>query len=129
MNIAVAVVEWNGAYLVGTRGAAGSLAGYAEFPGGKIEPGESTAHAAARECCEETGLDVTVVRELRRVRYDYPHGQVEIAFLLCRPCEPQAPLLGSFHWVKREELAAHRFPPANEEMLRELVGGRLEAGG
>src|SRR5437764_2006476 len=56
--IAVAVVEKDGHFLVGQRPEGVSLAGLWEFPGGKIEPGESPEAAAVRECLEETGVDV-----------------------------------------------------------------------
>ena len=59
-EIAVAVVERDGSFLIGLRTAGLSLAGMAEFPGGKVEPGESPSAAAVRECLEETGLQIEV---------------------------------------------------------------------
>ncbi|MDP6469251.1 MAG: NUDIX domain-containing protein, partial [Pirellulaceae bacterium] len=58
--IAIAVVEHNGRFLVGMRPVETVLAGFSEFPGGKVEPNEVPAQAAVRECLEETGLEVEV---------------------------------------------------------------------
>ena len=54
--IAIAVVLHNDCVLIGVRPAGATLAGLWEFPGGKIEAGETPNEAAERECLEETGL-------------------------------------------------------------------------
>src|SRR5947209_7478611 len=59
-QIAIAVVEQDGRFLVGRRPAGVPLAGLSEFPGGKIEPQETAEAAAVRECFEETGIVVEV---------------------------------------------------------------------
>jgi 8-oxo-dGTP diphosphatase len=58
--IAIAVVEQNNCFLIGKRPPGVVLAGYWEFPGGKILDGEEPSACAARECREETGVDVEV---------------------------------------------------------------------
>ena len=55
-TIGIAVVEHQGSYLIGIRPAGASLAGFAEFPGGKCEAGEEPAAAAVRECLDGTDL-------------------------------------------------------------------------
>ncbi len=125
--IAIAVVEHENHFLVGTRDAGASLAGYAEFPGGKVESGESPTDAAVRECREETGIEVHAERLLQETDFDYSHGRLNIHFILCRPLDPSfsraLPLQGSFHWVPRTELSTLKFPPANEELLKILLSG------
>ncbi len=118
--IGVAVVERNGFFLVGLRPEGVPLAGYAEFPGGKCEPGEAAAACAVRECLEETGLAVEPVRLLDRRTWDFPHGRVELSFVLCRFVGDTAPR-PPFRWVTREELGGLRFPEANAAVLRCLV--------
>ena len=83
--IAIAVVRREGRYLVGRRGAGKALAGMWEFPGGKVEPGETAEQAALRECREETGLEVHVVEVLSKTSHNYDHGSVQLTFLLCEP--------------------------------------------
>jgi 8-oxo-dGTP diphosphatase len=54
--------------------------GYWEFPGGKLEPGESPRHALARELHEELGIEVVRAAPWLTQRYRYPHANVELAF-------------------------------------------------
>jgi mutator protein MutT len=121
--IAVALVQHAGRYLVGLRGDGVHLAGYSEFPGGRILPAESAEQAAVRECFEETGLAVRATRLRRRTTYHYDHGAVDLSFVDCElldgtdPGPPRPP----FRWVQAAELTGHRFPPANDAVLRELV--------
>jgi mutator protein MutT len=67
VEIAVAVVEHQGRFLIGKRPDDAALGGYWEFPGGKVEQGESPADAAIRECLEETGVasSTTIMRTAR----------------------------------------------------------------
>jgi len=60
VEVAVAVIERDGQFLIAQRPAGVPLAGYWEFPGGKIEAGESLEAAAARECWEEAGLEIRI---------------------------------------------------------------------
>ena len=99
-TIGIAVVEHQGCYLVGIRPPGASLAGFAEFPGGKCEAGEEPATAAVRECLEETGLRVEVLELLTRRLYEYAYGSVDLHFYLCHPLEvPEASHdLHGFRW-------------------------------
>lgn len=120
-RVAVAVVEAEGAYLVGVRGAEGPLPGYHEFPGGKLNHNESPFDGAVRECREETGLDVIAVETLYECRHDYPHGCIELSFILCRPIAEDRPsALGRFEWRMAPELASLKFPEANGPVVRIL---------
>jgi 8-oxo-dGTP diphosphatase len=116
-RIAVAVVERDDGFLVGVRPEGAPLAGYWEFPGGKIADGETPAQAAARECLEETGLEVSVGRLLCRTMHDYEHGRLELHFFAAIPRSPQQEPCRPFRWVTRQELRTLRFPPANAEIL------------
>lgn len=80
IDVAVGVVIRDGSVLLGQRVAGKPYAGWWEFPGGKVEKGETIAHALARELHEELGLDVRashpwVVRE-----FSYPHASVRLHF-------------------------------------------------
>jgi 8-oxo-dGTP diphosphatase len=119
-RIGIAVVLHDDCVLVGTRGPEGPLAGYAEFPGGKCELGESPADCAVRECLEETGLAVVAGDTMCITPWSYPHGDVELHFVNCRLVSPIAcnsPLAGSFRWTRVAELQSLRFPEANAALL------------
>jgi 8-oxo-dGTP diphosphatase len=119
-NISIAIVCWDDTYLVGVRQAGQELAGYAEFPGGKVREGEAAEAAAVRECEEETGLRVEVIEELGWVEHEYEFGGVRLAFFLCRPCVGGGPPREPFAWVPRSELTVAMFPPANAQVMRRL---------
>jgi mutator protein MutT len=78
--IAIAVVERQGSVLIGLRPGETALGGLWEFPGGKVESGETPASAAIRECLEETGLLVRVVAPLETIEHDYAHGRLRLEF-------------------------------------------------
>lgn len=126
--VGIAVVECQGRFLVGTRSADVPLAGLSEFPGGKVEPGETPAAAAVRECTEETGIEVEPVGEYPAHLEAYPHGRVALHFVACRPvasrrldtpAEPRPP----FRWVARADLVNLEFPAGNRTLLARLTSG------
>jgi len=120
ISIAIAVVEHEGRFLIGQRPPGVALAGLWEFPGGKVEPGETPEMAAVRECLEETGLAVDVIGAYPVHDHQYDHGAVRLHFFRCRPTDrPSAPA-APFRWVKREALADYAFPPGNAALLAQL---------
>lgn len=121
--IAVAVVEHEGRFLIGLRPPGAALAGYWEFPGGKVLPHETAAEAAARECAEETGVVVNVVREMLVTEHAYPHGHLRLHFFDCGVVSEPAFLPSRFEWVTRDELAKREFPPANADLLAMIAAG------
>ena len=120
-EIAVAVVRHGGNVLIGRRPQGAALAGLWEFPGGKVEPGETPAAAAVRECREETGLAIEVVAAFPSCDHHYRHGRVRLNFLDCRvqglAAEPHSPFL----WVAVDRLAQYEFPAANAQVLAILA--------
>src|SRR5688500_13156771 len=115
--IAIAVVEQNDRFLIGRRPEGVALAGFWEFPGGKIHEGEPPAECAARECLEETGVAVKVIGQHSQRVYEYDHGAVHLHFFRCTPVDPAKPPRAPFRWVERESLADYEFPPANAELI------------
>lgn len=123
-DIAVAVVEHEGRYLIGLRARGVPLAGCWEFPGGKLMPGETPAAAAVRECLEETGLVVRVSGEYPSTDYDYPHARVRLHFFSGQCVVQQRPLPERFRWVTASELAQFAFPPANAALVARLAASK-----
>jgi mutator protein MutT len=119
--IAIAVIEHDGKYLLQQRTSEQVLAGKWEFPGGKIEAGESPADAAVRETREETSLAVRAARTLVEVRHAYEHATVQLHFVLCRPLAGSSPS-ASTRWVTAAELREYDFPAANVPLLQMLAG-------
>jgi len=118
VDVAIAVVEQQGRFLIGLRPEGVPLAGYWEFPGGKIHAGESPENAAIRECLEETGLAVRVNGAYPQATHDYEHASVRLHFFACEPIEQQRKLPSRFRWSPAAELAQFQFPAANVPLLR-----------
>jgi len=76
LHVAVGVLQRGGEYLVQQRQAGTPCAGQWEFPGGKVEAGESARDALARELAEELGVAVSRPRLLMRLPFDYAHARV-----------------------------------------------------
>ncbi|WP_347245145.1 NUDIX domain-containing protein [Thermogutta sp.] len=119
--VAVAVVRLAGLVLVGRRPAGRPWAGYLEFPGGCLQPGESWQQAAQRETQEETGLSVRIEEHLLTVHADYDYGRLEIRFFTAVPTaagipRPRAP----FFWLDVTRLVPEDFPPANAPVIAQL---------
>jgi mutator protein MutT len=120
-RIAVAVVERAGQFLVGVRPPGVPLAGYWEFPGGKVLAEESPADAAIRECREETGLEIELCGEYSQVVHRYDHDRLRLFFFAARCQANSAPPRAPFSWVPRAELDPRRFPPANTRLIAHLL--------
>lgn len=101
------------------------LGGLWEFPGGKVEPGESLKPALVREILEELGIDIRPDHEILTVEHDYPTKSVRLHFFHCtiQHGEPKALEVAELRWVKPEELHSFEFPPADAELIRMLSSG------
>ncbi len=125
LDIALALVWRDGRLLVTRRPEGVHLAGYWEFPGGKIKVGESVEHAAEREVVEEVGIRCRA-RELRpSLSYAYPERRVVLHPVDCAWLEGEARLMGvsAARWVTAAELGEYAFPPANAALLERLTRG------
>ena len=119
--IAIAVVEHDGQFLVGKRPEGVALAGLWEFPGGKVQPGETAEAAAVRECLEETGLEINVAGRYPTNVERYDHAQVELNFFRCHVRAPASVPYEPFRWVSRDELSQLKFPAGNRGVLAILL--------
>lgn len=122
-QIAVAVVERDGRFLVGRRPEGVPLAGLWEFPGGKVKAAETPAAAAVRECQEEAEIAIRVQRLYDVLDYDYEHAALRLYFFACEAIGPVVEPKPPFQWLAAAELAGLKFPPANEAILQRLELG------
>lgn len=120
--VTAAVVERDGAFLVTRRLKGTHLAGTWEFPGGKCEQGESLQGCLVREIQEELGVACAVGEEIFSIAHDYPDRRIRLHFFDCTlDGEPAAQLGQEMQWVPRERLRDLEFPPADDELIRQLM--------
>jgi 8-oxo-dGTP diphosphatase len=99
-----------------------------EFPGGKIELGETPAQALQRELEEELGIVAQVGREITQVLYTYQNGNsVNLHFYLVERFdkELQNRIFRDVRWVKRSDLPSLDFLDADKELVQKLAAGEL----
>lgn len=125
--VVAAIIEDTHRFLVTRRQPGVHLAGMWEFPGGKIDPGETHSAALQRELREELDVEVEVHDCVYRTTHAYPERTVELYFYRCSLKGVPRPLLGQeMLWVPRAELRSLGFPPADTELMELLT--KLDAG-
>jgi len=123
IHVAAAVlVDRRGRILIAQRPAGKHLAGFWEFPGGKVEPGESRTAALARELKEELGLAIERPRPLLRLRHAYPHGEVLLDVWVARRYrgEPRGLDGQALRWCSLRELREAELLPADQPIVAAL---------
>lgn len=120
--VAAAVVRRNGLVLLTRRMEGSDLAGFWEFPGGKLEPGESPEAALVRECREECDIEIEVVDILEVTFHRYPGKDVLLLFYDCRLPEGEVKHLGVAEhvWCRPEDIERYPLPPADEAVVRKI---------
>jgi 8-oxo-dGTP diphosphatase len=124
--VVAAVVERDGHFLVTRRLQGTHLAGYWEFPGGKVHDGETHEDALARELSEELHSGISNLRKIFRTSHHYVERTVELHFFRGDLTDEPRPALGQeIRWIRREEFASLHFPPADAELVDRLVHASL----
>jgi len=120
--VSAAVIERDDAFLLTRRAADTHLGGRWEFPGGKVEHGETVEASLVREIREELGCVVLVGPLLLTTKHAYPDVQVELHFFSARLAGEPVPQLGQdMQWVPRAELARLPLPEADADLVTMLV--------
>lgn len=122
IEVVAAIIQKNGKYFATQRGY-GEFEGLWEFPGGKIEPGESHETALKREIQEELGIDISVKNLLCTTNYDYPSFHLTMHCYLCNIASGEIELREhkSARWLKPEALNNVEWLPADKDIIEKLV--------
>lgn len=126
VQVAVALIEHHGRYLLSRRPHGQHLGGYWEFPGGKRHAGESWQACLRREIREELGVELRVGRRLKPIRFAYPEKSVYLQPFACAIAggTPRPLQVRAVRWVAPEQLRRLRLPPADQPLVERLAPRR-----
>lgn len=120
VDVVGAVIRYGNRVLMAQRPEGKAQAGLWEFPGGKIESGETPEEALARECREELALEIEEPSVLHAVLHRYPEKTIRLILVECsvRPGSVPVPQEGqSVAWVRPTDLDWLQVCPADKELL------------
>jgi len=123
LQVTAAIISDKGEVLICQREAGGNCALLWEFPGGKLEPGESKEECLIRECEEELGIRIATGSIFAETTYQYPDKKIAFTFFSARiiagEVTPRVHL--QVRWVAPDELLKYDFCPADVEVVQRLV--------
>ena len=121
IEVVAAIIYKDGGYFATQRGY-GEFESMWEFPGGKIEPGESREVALKREIQEELGVDIAIENLLCTTEYDYPSFHLTMHCYLCSIASGEIELREhkSARWLRPAELGSVEWLPADKEIVDKL---------
>jgi len=105
-----------------------TLAGYWEFPGGKIESEEVAVDALSRELYEELGMKVRIIEHFKTVVHHYDTFTIELIAYVCQFQEANYMLTDHimYEWVNKRELNKWNLAPADIPIARAIVDGEID---
>lgn len=126
IKVAAAVIV-KGDRIFATQRGHGEFKGKWEFPGGKIESGETSQEALKREIREELEIQIEVGKRIAKVEYDYPNFHLSMECFLCSICLGNIVLKEheAAKWLAKEELKSVGWLPADIEVVEQILLGDL----
>lgn len=122
IEVVAAIIHKDNCYLATQRGY-GDFEGMWEFPGGKIEAGESQEEALKREIKEELNVDIEIGMQICTVDYDYPTFHLTMHCYCCNVSNGEIKLLEhkSAKWLTKDELNMVEWLPADIAVISKLM--------
>ncbi len=126
-DVAAAVLINNSQIFIARRSAGNKLAGKWEFPGGKVDRGETPEQCLVREMEEEFGIMVGVDELLSENIHHYPHGSIRLLAYRARWLNGDISLVDhdDMRWVSADELDQFDFSPADIPFVEKLMRGDI----
>lgn len=118
-QIAVGIICNKDKVLIGKRKSKGLLGGLWEFPGGKIQKGETSQDCVKREVKEEVNVDIEILKSIGKIKHAYTHFSIDMEGFVCRYLKGKPKALGceEVRWVRWKDLSQYPFPKANHKLL------------
>lgn len=122
IEVSAGLVFRHGLLLITRRRPDAHLGGLWEFPGGKVDEGESAEDCLKRELMEELGIEVEIKELIETIEHDYPEKSVQLKFFRCLWLRNEPRPIGceDFAWIGKPQLANYTFPPADAQLLQKL---------
>lgn len=119
LEVTAAIIRQNGKILICQRPADKSCGLLWEFPGGKIETGETGEQCIVRECQEELGITLSVESKLTDITYEYPDRIVHLHFYICNIADGvlEKNEHNALAWITADDIDQYEFCLADKEML------------
>ena len=130
IQVVAAVIRQQNCIFATQRGYGPQKDGW-EFPGGKIEPGETPQQALEREIREELDLEITVGNKITQVEYDYPAFHLSMGCYWCtiRAGQPVLKEHEAARWLPLDALDTVAWLPADQLVVQRLLKAGAEPGG
>jgi 8-oxo-dGTP diphosphatase len=124
IRVVAALVERDGRYLITQRRENAVLPMLWDFPGGRVEEGESDQHALTREVSERLGAEVEVGQLISFVNHPYEKYAVDLYLYECTLLTEQlhCRAVKNYAWVTSEEMESYSFTPVDEASMSKLLG-------
>ena len=125
VRVVAAVIGRDGKYLITQRRDEAVLPGLWEFPGGRVDEGETDAAALARELRERLGVEVEVAGKLADRTHAYEGYDVHLTLYACQlsaTATPSPLRVKDVRWVGSAEFSDYPFPPADQATMDQLLG-------
>ena len=123
IEVVAAIIHDEGGRVFATQRGYGDWQDYWEFPGGKMEAGESPEDALNREIWEELEMRIVIERLIKTIEYDYPKFHLTMHCFWCRIESGKLVLKEheAARWLSRDELDSVDWLPADKELLDEII--------
>ena len=122
IRVVAAIIKRDDKYLITRRGPSTHMEGFWEFPGGKIEPGETAEESLMREIKEELDITIRVSEFFMENNHHYPSKKITLIAFFCEITKGEITLKDhdKFEWISREQFENYEFAPADIPFVKAL---------
>jgi 8-oxo-dGTP diphosphatase len=130
LSVTCAVILRDGKLFAACRGQGKNLAGYWEFPGGKVESGETLLECIKREMLEELNMLINPIKVLPHTFHDYENFSIDLYPVVCEVENEKFELREHTDagWFTRQQIEQLKWAPADLPIVMQLINGEIEHG-
>ena len=119
-NVVTAIIWRGDTFYIQKRSEDKMLGGLWEFPGGKVEEGESLEIALLRELKEECNFNARILKEVTSIKHRYSHYSITMHCYYCEEKNDKIVTLANSNWIKKNQISQYSFPKANHKIFNFL---------